>query len=545
MVGNWALLYLCYVNSRFVDVQPWYQRRMEDDEPEWKLCGFAERPSYTTVYKRFRDLEVSADIFREAAAMLIQKARRRGCRVGAWQHIDGTEADTHSAPSHDCQPHENCPTREMWRKKKLERRKLNEHNGQANDEHKDQTDDEAIDQINNEPNNETNNDDQAAISSGALDELDADDLDDHWYNHGQPVLGCSTRVSADTAAAMRRKLAEAPSDDPDVTVVLDGLTTIPANQLHHDEATGSVRFTAGGHWWRSRDTTAGLRAYTNKKRVKYWMGYICITIVDHFTWAPLAIHMIPANRQEFDAYPTALAQSAENLGNALPKIIGADRGYSVEKVFRINSEMGIASAIPFRRNRMQPKDAPKAKPSDPYDEHGIPRCPGCKGGTDWVRFAVDKGTPTLWVRCAQPGPTCPKGDFRVKCSTNWRRVLPIWRTHSSYLAVRRSHHAYESTHRALRSQFGVAPNELALRPKRKGIACQQLRAFAAMVIAWLRTIELWGFGTAKRTLQAPVAPDEERLVANILRLRAENSWRGGGQGGHRGRRARRALPTTL
>jgi hypothetical protein len=62
--GHWALMYLAFVTSGHVDIEPWWTS--EDDDGLWRLAGFAARPSYTTTYERFRELEQFADAFDEA-----------------------------------------------------------------------------------------------------------------------------------------------------------------------------------------------------------------------------------------------------------------------------------------------------------------------------------------------------------------------------------------------------------------------------------------------------------------------------------------------
>jgi hypothetical protein len=109
--GKWALAYLAFVLSSIADIEPWFNKHAREDITLWKLCGFTRVPAYQTIWERFAELEQHADAFERAAASLIQRARSKDARVGAWWHIDATEAETHAAPMHDCLPHEPCPTR--------------------------------------------------------------------------------------------------------------------------------------------------------------------------------------------------------------------------------------------------------------------------------------------------------------------------------------------------------------------------------------------------------------------------------------------------
>jgi hypothetical protein len=104
--GQWALVYLAFVISGQVDVEPWWTTT---DDVLWQDAGFTARPSYTTTYERFRELEAFADAFDEAAGDLIALARRSDPRVGAHVLVDSTEAETHAGLVHDCRDGDACP----------------------------------------------------------------------------------------------------------------------------------------------------------------------------------------------------------------------------------------------------------------------------------------------------------------------------------------------------------------------------------------------------------------------------------------------------
>jgi Transposase DDE domain len=109
--GKWALVYFAYAVSHYCDFEPWFNYQSREDVTLWKLCGFTHVPSYQLIWERFTELEKHADAFERAAATLIGHARAKDPRVGAWWHVDSTEAETHAAPQHDCLPHEPCPNR--------------------------------------------------------------------------------------------------------------------------------------------------------------------------------------------------------------------------------------------------------------------------------------------------------------------------------------------------------------------------------------------------------------------------------------------------
>ncbi|MBA3734377.1 MAG: hypothetical protein H0W90_04125 [Actinobacteria bacterium] len=104
--GSWALAYLAFVVSDCrAAVEKWWA---EAPIELWRECGFARRPSYQTTYERFVELECVADEFAKVASKLIQHCKKHESQIGAHVHIDGTEAETHAAPVHDCQPGEGC-----------------------------------------------------------------------------------------------------------------------------------------------------------------------------------------------------------------------------------------------------------------------------------------------------------------------------------------------------------------------------------------------------------------------------------------------------
>jgi len=137
---------------------------------------------------------------------------------------------------------------------------------------------------------------------------------------------------------------------------------------------------------------------------------------------------------------------------------------------------------------------------------GIPKCRHCGGETQFVRFGVVKrrrpekpglaeGQGRQWFRCRNGSPLC--GDEQtILCSSSPRDLLPLWSTEEAYAAMRVSHQSYEHKHRDLRIQYLVAPDCPALRPKRPGLAWQQLRSSAAVFIEWLRVLQRPGWSKA-------------------------------------------------
>lgn len=71
----------------------------------------------------------------------------------------------------------------------------------------------------------------------------------------------------------------------------------------------------------------------------------------------------------------------------------------------------------------------------------------------------------------------------------------------------------------------VAPDCLALRPKRPGIAWQQLRSSAAVLIEWLRVLRRAGWGKVKPKVSPPALTQGGDMVGRLLRFRADRrAW---------------------
>jgi len=156
--------------------------------------------------------------------------------------------------------------------------------------------------------------------------------------------------------------------------------------------------------------------------------------------------------------------------------------------------------------------------------HGIVRCKTCGGPTEFVSFARSAGkgrTPRLYVTCAMPTEEC-QGRQPIGCAENWRMLLPLWRTDATYLALRHSGKRYERVHLHWRQRYRVASDDHNLRPKRKGLACQQLRANAALLLEWLQIC--WREGAQGEFVQV-------RLAGVHVSGRFKPGGRRGGRGG--------------
>lgn len=223
--GSWPAMAIAFAVSDSVDLQPWLAATSTE---LWKAAGFAGKPRYHTVRKRFLELEEHVDCFLTAVAALAQHARRHNQHVGRHVHVVDTEAETHAALVHNCPAHFACMT----------------------------------------PN--------PASRPGRRKPGEA----------MRPTREITDRFRAERQAAVEKADDEAPDLD--------------MGDVEEVEVAGDVaRFKINGHWYRSLDTTAGIRTYTGPRgATRFWHGFHNQKAVDHYTGGALAVVVESSSRQE-------------------------------------------------------------------------------------------------------------------------------------------------------------------------------------------------------------------------------------------------------
>jgi hypothetical protein len=321
------------------------------------------------------------------------------------------------------------------------------------------------------------------------------------------------RMHSDEAQRIRHREAALPEpEDVDALNLGDGTELIDDDDLPYQ------RIKVGDCWYRSRDKTAGIRAYTHQNRVnRFWHGFYNVKAVDHFTGAPVSVRVFNASFQECKIYPEMMESAIEAIGDTTRSVV-ADRGLSTKAIYEWNTRRDIASVMPFREASRRP-----GRPDqEGFDRHGIPRCKKCGAASEFIRFSANP-SPRIWFRCQdQTLPEC-SGEQTIACSHDWRSLLPIWRTSEVYLALRNSHSNYERVHAHWRSRYRVSAATHEMRPKRVGVGFQQLRASAALLVEWLRVLSREGWtGSARRNNARPKRDRAERSVTKLLRYRLVN-----------------------
>ncbi len=95
MDGCWGLACVGWVDSPEADLQPWYG---DTTDEFWQACGFAKRPSFATVWRRFTEMEQVRHVFAEALHQLVQHCRKQERRIGHAIVVDGTMVETNARP---------------------------------------------------------------------------------------------------------------------------------------------------------------------------------------------------------------------------------------------------------------------------------------------------------------------------------------------------------------------------------------------------------------------------------------------------------------
>jgi hypothetical protein len=470
--GHWALAYIAFVASRkFPDIQPWWSVVASNKEL-WRECGFKKgRPPYTTVRNHFIELEQFAWEFQNAVAAIIKKANQhpdvQGL-IGRDMHVDSTEDETHARLVHDCADHEQCARRAELSKRE-----------------------------------------QAALRRGRVPRR----------LQASPAR-FPTRESSKTAGDLRRELA---SEHPlEVDVKLSGLDPAKFERGYDDMGREITRIRMNGCWYRTLDTDAGIRAYKGKngKIRKFWHGYYNTKAICEFVETPTVVYVSSASKAEFHTYDDVLHHIKETSGT--PRSVIADKGYSVERVFKTNTEQGILTVSPFRAGN---KATRPEYATDEYDEHGVPLCKHCGCEGTFVSFTV-KPKPRILYRCSIncPGSLDANGNptrQSIYCEKKWRLLLPVFRTSELYLALRQGIGTKERVHGYWRRRYHVAGTDVDNRIKRNGIGARQLRANAALLIEWLVLTYRQGWlGGKKRNHAVPRVIRAEKALDSFRKYRA-------------------------
>ena len=197
----------------------------------------------------------------------------------------------------------------------------------------------------------------------------------------------------------------------------------------------------GEHRYGTHDPDVGVRAYIKDGKVKkVWVGGLDVVATDGETGGTMRNLHAPANQQEYNLYEPLMQRVFKTLQGEMPEAVAGDRGYSVEKVFRSNTERGIASVFAFRTPHASIKRPDLRNLA--FDEHGVGRCPHCGGPgaqIPGVSFR-ESGSPRIRFTCADPGTVeCLSASWSLNPGDHrqgWRLLVPLSRLSPRYHAMR-------------------------------------------------------------------------------------------------------------
>jgi hypothetical protein len=393
----------------------------------WSLAGFDERPNFRSVWLRFTELERYSEAFEHAAQKLIQQAMRHDEKVGRHIHVDGTHFTTHARLVHCCPNPVACQA--LWRR------------------------------------------------PGGL----------------KPAKAL-TKAADDLIKAERHKASAEPEPaagtaPPQLASVLVGDPRL--KHLDESEVARHAFFELGGHLYKTRDLTAGVRHFPKRERKKERFtegGQLLMGTCDYIG-APVAVHATSVGVQEWDAYPALWAKVEAACGER-PEAMVTDRGYHVVSVFEHNTRRSVSTIAPWRQPRpgIFPEDLECAR----FDRHGVVRCRHCGAPTHQNApglglYFDGRGEPRLRVECSLQHTEECKRPQSIACSEEWRLLQPINRTDELYHNLLHANKNKEGLFHHWRRRYAVAGNAFAERPKRRqSVTCQALRAAAGLLVEWLR-----------------------------------------------------------
>jgi hypothetical protein len=450
--GSYLQLYVAFCIDRDPDVESFYNRHRSSDI--WTRCGFARRPSLSTLYARFDELADKRidQAIQDAIAGLIKTARKHAPEIGRHVHIDGTLAASHARLRHVCDLADRstglgCGGREPH--------PLPARMSEA----------EAIERHHAE--------DEAAF-------------DDEHEATGQEADAPTASNTTSTSAAGR-------------LITLDAAGLRRWGLDPHDPGVRRQRwFERDGHLLACRDGEAGVRTYSPRGgRGRTTIGMNHLVVTDHATGGLLAFSVVPADRNEFTVAASLMDQTRDVVG-LHPQAMVADRGFHITSVFNELHDRQIAYVGPWRKAKHQRTRATAAAASGGrVDRHGVIRCSACGGPTQahgaHLGVTSSRDRTAIRVQCAiQPLPECA-GTQTVRPEVAPRLIGPLNRTDRVYWQLRHTHSNYERSHAERLARYTVGGRDTASRTKRLGIGAQHVRLRYAQLLDWLRICLRYGW----------------------------------------------------
>ncbi len=333
------------------------------------------------------------------------------------------------------------------------------------------------------------------------------------------------RVSVDEATSLRELDQITPAAELDrPTAKVSGIP-IPPDGTREKLPDGTERYVRGGCWRTSRDPDARTRAYGTEK---WWDGQMHHRAIDGFTHAPLATVVTSANVNEQDVLPELYDRATDATGVEAVAVL-ADKGLAVSSVYDFLVERGVTPVMPTREtSKGKTADGRSPSPDARCDLHGIPTCKHCGLPCDFVGFSTASGKARVWYRCPLPRDDRCRKTQSMLCSKEVRKLIPIWRTSPIYNVLRSQIGNLEHVHEDWRTRYRCGGKTLRDRQRRVGIACQQLRVNAALLVEWCWVMMRQGWLGARRKERAqPVPLNDNGRYARLIERRRKMFLLGG------------------
>jgi hypothetical protein len=244
---------------------------------------------------------------------------------------------------------------------------------------------------------------------------------------------------------------------------------------------------ADDHWGRSLDLISGFRRYNTRKS---WFGTLVPALITPVVGLPLCVEPMPADIQEWDAYPRLFERVCRILGRP-PLAVTGDRGFGLRDFYEFNIRRGVAVVGPRRKRGKIETHLDWRDKRGRWDEDGVPRCPICGGegrqdGAGLGLYFDEAGNPRIRFVCATPyGPRCRK-VWSIACAEEWADLIALSRVNPLYWDLRHGHHNLEGVFDHARDRHRVDGKDVSSRLLRAGVPAHRLRRWSSLLLDWFR-----------------------------------------------------------
>lgn len=279
---------------------------------------------------------------------------------------------------------------------------------------------------------------------------------------------------------------------------------------------------AGGHLYRTLDTTGGLRKYAFPRNQSWHGGLLQAAVCPRYRTA-IDFQAFAADEQPYDHLPELYEQLEQALGER-PLAMSFDALYATKDNAEFLIRRGTQPIKPHTKRESAEREEMRC---DVFDEHQVIRCPACGSETEQEPYFVfQNGDPRVRVRCLTPHTEKCYGWQSVRCEERWGWVGILNYKDKLMNQLREKHGQMEGYWDSMRKRHGAAGKDTTSKIKRRSVVpAQQLRAEAALFIDWLRLSLRHGWigSWNKINENAPVAVNDNGRTTIIRLSRAKRA----------------------